>query len=123
MAGGQVGVTHGKLQVAVAQEFLDRPEADPSHHQVGGEGREHFGVDPADPAVNIEIGVRALRDPGKHRILRRYNRGWNRAYERAVMTRYRRLKSVGAERDELRVHTLKFLQPRVHRELRQEKPR
>jgi hypothetical protein len=31
-----VGVTHGELHVAVAQEFLDRPEAYPSHHQVRG---------------------------------------------------------------------------------------
>ena len=64
--------------------------------------REHFGVDPVDPAVNIKIGVRALRGPDKHRILRRYNREWNRAYERAVMTRYRRLKSlcVGRGADE-----------------------
>ncbi len=63
--------------------------------------REHFGVDPVDPEVNIEIGVRALRGPDKHRILRRYNREWNRAYERAVMAKYRRLKSMEAERDEL----------------------
>lgn len=58
--------------------------------------REHFGVDPIDPIVNIQIGVRALRGPDKLRILRRYNQESNRAYERAVMAKYRRLKSMEA---------------------------
>lgn len=38
MAGGQVGVAHGELHVAVAQEFLDRSEPYPLHHQMGGKG-------------------------------------------------------------------------------------
>jgi hypothetical protein len=33
-----MGVAHGELHITVAQEFLDRPEAYPSHHQVGGRG-------------------------------------------------------------------------------------
>ena len=60
--------------------------------------REHFGVDPVDPEVNIAIGVRALRGPDKRSILRRYNTEWNRAYEQAVMTRYQSLNSMCAGR-------------------------
>ena len=38
VARGEVCVTHGHLDVGVAQEFLDRLQASSPHDQVGGEG-------------------------------------------------------------------------------------
>jgi len=46
----------------------------------------------ADPYVNVEVGVKALRGRDKLRVLRRYNTASNRAYEAAVMSKYRQLK-------------------------------
>jgi hypothetical protein len=50
--------------------------------------------DLADPRVNIEVGVRALRGKDKLRVLRRYNRESSRAYEAAVMAKYRQLRKL-----------------------------
>ncbi len=69
MAGGQVGVTHGELHVAVAQEFLDRPEAYPSHHHVGRKSMPQImeaAVNDPDLAAGGFAGILDIIEPFSH---------------------------------------------------------
>ena len=54
--------------------------------------REHFGVDPVVPEVNIAIGVRALRGKDKVQVLKRFNPEWRKdRYLACVMAKMREL--------------------------------
>lgn len=48
VAGGQVGITHGEFNVAMAQEFLYCLEPHPPHHQVGSKGMPEI----MEPEIN-----------------------------------------------------------------------
>ncbi|HOZ08031.1 MAG TPA: hypothetical protein PKW75_07065 [candidate division Zixibacteria bacterium] len=44
---GEVGVDHGRRDVRVAHELLDRGQVDPGHDQVAGEGVAE-GMEPSN---------------------------------------------------------------------------
>ena len=48
--------------------------------------------DIANPFVNVEVGVKALRGSDKRRVLKRYNASFNEAYYREVRRVERKLK-------------------------------